>query len=224
MTQMTDQRPPSSDYTPDEQRLLSDIDTLKVYFDPMRVRIMQLLTHIPRSVHDVADILAVPFTRLYYQFGLLEKHGLIRVVETRAHSGAVEEKFYQISARNFVVDRKLLALSEHGQEPQGLDVLMQTVLDATKEDIRLSIQAGLVDMQQLAPHPNALLLRRGITRLSAAGARKLYEALIEVYNNAEEISDDEGTYYACIFALYPSAFPLGKDDEDAEVNNEPSIQ
>lgn len=213
---MMEQTTRKSALPPDDERILSDIETLKVYFDPMRVRIMQLLTHQPRTVHEVADALNVPFTRLYYQFNLLEKHGLIRVVETRALSGAVEEKYYQISAHVFVVDRKLLTLGAPGTEEQGLDVLLRTILDATKEDVRQSVEAGLIDMQQLPPNPGSLLMRRGITRLSARAARKLYQALIEAYNEAEEEESDDGDYYACVLALYPSAFPLTQGDDSEE--------
>jgi DNA-binding transcriptional ArsR family regulator len=82
---MTHSTPPQ----PDDEQIIYDLEALKVYFDPQRARIMQALAGAPRTVHEVADILDVPFTRLYYQFNLLEKHGFIRVVQTRSLAGAV---------------------------------------------------------------------------------------------------------------------------------------
>ncbi len=200
---------------PDPERLLSDIETLKVYFDPVRTRIIQLLANQPRTVQQVADAMNVPFTRLYYQFNLLEKHGLIRVVDTRALSGAVEEKYYQVSARMFVVDRALLTVGERDAQENALDLLVSSILDATRDDLRRSVAAGIIDMAQKPPHPDSFLLRRGVLRLSRERAEAFFERLIALFNEADGWSSgEEETQYAIAIAVYPSAYGHGALEGD----------
>jgi DNA-binding transcriptional ArsR family regulator len=193
---------------PDDERIIRDLEVLKIYFDPFRARILHLLAGEPRTIQQVAAALDVPFTRLYYQFNLLEKHGLIRVVDIRSFSGAVEEKVYQISARQFVVDRALLTVGDTDEGEDGLNVLLRTVLDDTREDVRHSVRSGAVDMTRTPPDPDALLLRRGSLQLSAERARWFYEQLILLYNQAHaDPGEGERKTYWFLMGLYPTRLP-----------------
>lgn len=199
---------------PAAELVMRDLDTLKVYFDPVRTRIMQLLTNEPRTVQTVAAMLNVPFTRLYYQFNLLEKYGLIRVVDVRTLSGAVEEKYYQVTARLFTVDRALLTMGDEETKQRSLDVLLNAVLSDTASDIRASVRQGAIDMHKQSPDPDSLLIRRGIFKMSPERARRFHEKIrtlvMETY--AEQSGEEEGSY-AFAFAFYPSVFTqLPPDD------------
>lgn len=197
------------DSHPESERLISNLESLKVYFDPLRIRIAQLLGGEPRTIHQVAESLGVPFTRLYYQFNLLEKHGIIRVVDTRVFSGAVEEKFYQVTARMFVIDRALLIPSTEGEPCEdALDVILDTVLDATRQDVYRSVREGHLDLQARSPEPTSMLMRRGIYRMPAAKAHYFHERLLALIAEFSSQGGDEGEYYAIAVALYPSSFPL----------------
>lgn len=202
--------------TPDDQRIMSDLETLKIYFDPLRARIMHLLVNQPRTVHEVAAHLGVPFTRLYYQFNLLEKHGLIRVVETRALAGAVEEKYYQVSARQFIVDRKLLTM-DGDSEQGGLNVILDTVLTQTAADIRASVKDGLIDLERMSPDGKALFIRRGNFMMTPERAKRFQEKIIALFKETYvEQSEDDDQLYAIAFAFYPTSFAHGAaDDPDA---------
>lgn len=198
---------------PETERIISDLESLKVYFDPLRIRIMQLLGGSPRTIHEVAAALDVPFTRLYYQFNLLEKHGFIRVVETRALAGAVAEKYYQMTARLFTVDRALLTLGSPGEEG-GLDVVLRTVFDESKADLHRSVQAGLVNMQERPPHPDALLAKRTIVNLSPERARYYHEKLRAIAQEmAAEPYVEANNYYAFSLILYPTIFTMSDSDD-----------
>lgn len=200
---------------PDPERLIDDLEALRVYFDPTRARIMQALAGVPRTIQQVAEIMDVPFTRLYYQFNLLEKHGLIRVVERRALSGVVEEKYYQVTAYNFIIDRALLTVGTGAATGNAqLESVLHIVFDGARDDIRRSAAAGLIDLSQRAPDPRALLLRRGMVRLTPTGARRLYERMLALMETveAEDEAEDE-TLYGFTFGLYPSAFDADPTDE-----------
>lgn len=207
----------SNSIQPDAERLISDLETLKVYFDPMRARIVRAVAHKPRTVHEIAGELEVPFTRLYYHMNMLEKHGIIRVVETRNLSGAVEEKYYQIAARMFTVDRSLLTINPGDESSKGLEVVMETVLENTQRDIRNSVQDGMIDLNKTAPEVGSILLRRGMVRLSPERAEAFYLRLIDLLNDFsdEEVGADN-QYYSLALAFYPSSLPYREQDDEDE--------
>jgi DNA-binding transcriptional ArsR family regulator len=48
------------------QFVIEDVATLKALADPLRLRLMNLLATHPRTVKELASIVGVPQTRLYY--------------------------------------------------------------------------------------------------------------------------------------------------------------
>jgi DNA-binding transcriptional ArsR family regulator len=203
-------------YQPDTERLITDLETMRVYFDPMRTRIIRALAHEPRSVQQIAEILDVPFTRLYYHFNMLEKHGIIRMVETRAISGAVEEKFYQITARSFIVDRALLTVRPANGEEDGLEFLLETVFDDVRRDVRHSAEVGLIDLNATPPNPTALLARRGTVNLTPERARYFHHRFLALLDEMlDDGADDEtGDYYSLVVSMYPTVQPFEPSDDE----------
>jgi DNA-binding transcriptional ArsR family regulator len=202
---------------PDPERLISDLDALKAYFDPVRFRIVQAVAAQPRTVHEIAAELGVPFTRLYYHMNLLEKHGIIRVAETRTLSGAVEEKTYQITAYMFVIDRRLLEVQPGDETSDALELVMDTVFEETRRDIRRSVRSGKIDMRELPPHPSSLLNRRGLFKLSRTQAEEFYRRIQDmIVEFTAAPCDDDCEYYGLAVSFYPTAFAesAGQDSED----------
>jgi DNA-binding transcriptional ArsR family regulator len=192
--------------------MVTDIEALKVYFDPLRARIVNELRGEPRSVHELAAALDIPFTRLYYHIHLLEKHGFIRLVETRTLAGAVEEKYYQIAAYMFTIDRKLLMVgTPEGDE--GFELTLSMVLDATARDIRQSVEQGYIDMSMTAPDPKSLLLKRGMYSLTPKQARRFHERVRELLVEiCLDPDDDEKQDYAVVVAFYPTAMDSSTEE------------
>ncbi len=89
-----------------EELMLRDIETIKVYADQRRMRILQLLQK-PATVKAVAAALQIAPSKLYYHINLLLQHGLIQVVGQNLESGIVE-KIYQVSARRYKLINPLL--------------------------------------------------------------------------------------------------------------------
>ena len=73
---------------------ISDVTTLKVVADPLRLRIGMLLIDRAMTVKELAAELGVPPTRLYYHVRMLERHDLVEVVGRRMVSG-IEERTYR---------------------------------------------------------------------------------------------------------------------------------
>lgn len=205
---------------PDAELIIHSLDTLKVYFDPVRTRIMQEMAHTPRTVQQVAEALEVPFTRLYYHIKMMEKHDLIRMVDIKQMPGAIEEKYYQVSARMFVIDRNLLTFDPQGTN-DSLELVLKNVFDASHTDVRQSVRAGRTDMSATPPHPQSLFARRLVFRLSEENAIDFQQELMDLfikYQSKETSADDD--YYAAVLALYPSNVPFEESEDDLESKGE----
>lgn len=201
---------------PDQEKTIHSLDTLKVYFDPVRTRIMQEMAHTPRTVQQVAEALDVPFTRLYYHIKMMEKHELIRMVDVKQMPGAIEEKYYQVAARMFVIDRSLLTFDPEGKN-DGLELILTNLFDATHADVRRSVSAGRIDMRVSSPHPKGLFTRRILFRMTDEKVvefeRELMDLLVK-YQSYETTADD--TYYASVVAVYPTNVPYEASEDDLE--------
>ena len=186
---------------------INSLQTLKVYFDPRRTRIMHELAHEPRTVHQVAESLGVPFTRLYYHIKMLEKHNLVRVVDVVQLAGAIEEKYYQVTARQFNVSRNLLTFNPAGNN-DSLEYMLDGIFGASHRDIRKSVADGRIDLNTAPPHPDSLLARKFLLRLTddqATNFQRDLEELLLKYQSYETSTDNP--YYSCLIALHRSSVP-----------------
>jgi len=120
---------------PLEYMEVEDIEVFEVLNNTTRFRIVRYLEK-PRSIREVAELLHVPPTRLYYHFNLLEEAGIISVVETRK-VGAMLQKVYQTVARGFRPSPKI-AQGDH--EPNELaKITAGVVLDGARVDAEESL-------------------------------------------------------------------------------------
>ena len=117
-----------------EQFILKEVAALKAMADPLRMQITLELGEQALTVKQVAERLDVPVTRLYYHFKILERAGLIRVVETRLVSG-IEERQYQAVATNFGPDP---------ESPESVSVMVTegifaAMLDVVRAELELAL-------------------------------------------------------------------------------------
>jgi DNA-binding transcriptional ArsR family regulator len=112
--------------TPADVHIITEPETVKIFFDPLRRKITQTIVHTPRTVGQIAEELGLDFRKLYYHIKLLERHGLIKLVGRQLISGAVEEKYYQVSAYQFVIDPALLTFVDDNpaERPTALSALV----------------------------------------------------------------------------------------------------
>ncbi len=105
------------DLNPSSVQSLTSDEQIRAYVNPTRMTILALLAQEKRSVSGVARQLGVHPANLTHHFKLLEKTGLIELVEKR-ETGKNLEKYYRARAYQFIVsasdqpaDQKLLTLS-----------------------------------------------------------------------------------------------------------------
>lgn len=183
-----------------EQRAITDLDSLKVMANPLRVRLLQELAAQAASAKELAARLGEGQTKLYRHLELMCRHGFIEVVQTRS-VGGLEERQYRATARSFVLDTAVFA-----EDEPALGQVLSFVLDTTRADIKARARDGSIDLGARAPQPRALLARRCLLRLSDAQVQRYYQALAELAVDITEPCEDTAPRrgYALSVAFYPT--------------------
>ncbi len=175
-----------------EQFVISDVDTLKALSDPLRMR-LHLELELPRTVKELAAAVGVPQTRLYYHIKILERAGLIRVVDRRVVSG-IEERTYQVSAKSTVIspdfDGDLLA------ESGALRALLEMVAAELEVALHSPGPFGTPDSTVIALTQTRILLRPSEVE---EFQQRLYD-LISEYN--EHPDDTDRVEYSMFFEAH----------------------
>jgi DNA-binding transcriptional ArsR family regulator len=200
---------PQLDFVPAEEMVIADLKTLKVLSDPLRLRIRELMTD-PTTVKQVAAVLNIPATKLYYHIDQLEKHGLIVLVDTRIVSGIIE-KHYQISARQVRVARQLLSPEAQDADKGGLSLTLKGLFQDTQEDLIASIHEGTVSLDDDANHHGAIISSTRFM-LDETQAGEFYDRLRALFNEYvklsranQEAKGKDGHYYKALLAVFPSS-------------------
>lgn len=194
---------------------LTDLDAVRTLTDPLRVRIIEALVKEACTVKQIARELGVATTKLYYHIGLLEEHGLIRVVDSRIVSGIIE-KVYRAVAYSYQIDRSLLSFMGDDMHDNDLDALMATIFDTTKEEVKQSVKAGVLPLHNNGLEGTPSLISRGNVRLAPDKLHDFWQRLrelVEDYSD-EKLYDPNGISYALTVAFYPT--PPTTPDADAE--------
>ncbi|GAB4309057.1 MAG: hypothetical protein Kow00117_02390 [Phototrophicales bacterium] len=195
----------TTDFTPADEFIINNLETLKVIADPLRLNIVEYLAE-PGTVKEVAEKIGKPPTKLYYHFNLLEKHGIIRMVDTRIVSGIVE-KHYQATAHRYRLAHGLLSPT---QVDQNLDVTISGVVGDIRNDVLDSIHAGVIDTSENAPAHKRLILAQSRAILTPELAEEFYQRLQELMEeygfNKREPAIPEGNQhlYKMLLILHPS--------------------
>jgi len=130
------------DFSPLPIQSLTTDEQIRAYVNPTRMTILALLAQEKASVSSVARQLGVHPANLTHHFKLLQKTGLIELVEKR-ETGKNLEKLYRARAYQFIVaasdqpaDQKLLALSILRD---NLNTALQTLTDPNDERAVLGV-------------------------------------------------------------------------------------
>ena len=168
------------------QSLTSD-EQIRAYIHPTRMTILALLAQEKASVSGVARQLGVHPANLTHHFKLLEKTGLIELVEKR-ETGKNLEKYYRAKAYQFIVnasdrptDKKLLALSILRD---NLTAALQTLANPADERPVLSVLKCV--------------------RLHPADVEKFGEKLLALSEEFAAHAAETGIVYSLNASLYPT--------------------
>ncbi len=201
---------------PAEQLVVDDAGVLKVVAGSLRMRIVELLRQRAATVKDLAAALQTSPKSLYYHVNLLEKHSLIRVVDTRIVSGIIEKR-YRASAYVFLFPG--LTAPAGGDARRHLQDDVADLLSITGEEIRHEIAQGRIDAGAGSDKGERSLrfawtLLRLLPEEAAALADRM-EALLSEYedDSSRPAERDRGTYrlFQVLFPTYRRGAPADPD-------------
>jgi len=210
--------PTKTDYQPIPEVLIEDLDTLKVLADPLRLRIRELLIQ-PRTVKEIAKVLDIPATKLYYHINLLEKHKLIVVVDTRIVSGIIE-KHYQVASQTVRVASHLLS-PQTNEATQSFDLTINSLFDDARNDLRESFTKGIIQIDDEAPPHQTMSVGSARFYLTNEQANDLYDRMQVIYEEFHALSEaqlknSDTTMYKFLHALFPSSRQYLREDENED--------
>ena len=189
---------------------IKDLETLRAVSDPLRVQIVELLIAENLTVKQVAEKLGLAPSKLYYHFATLEKLGLIEVAETRMVANMVE-KVYQSRADVLAVDPALFKFAREG-ENEPFNMAINSVIDATREDIIRSLQARQFQLEQGAQEqPRRFIINRIVSRVPEERVGEFQKRLVTLLQEFESENDTSARGaklqpYALTVAFYPSFY------------------
>lgn len=203
-----------------DQHVIRSFEELKAVSDPLRSRILAVLSRGAMTTLQVARELGEKPTRLYHHVDLLERTGLIRLVREQPKRGTVE-RYLEPVARVFVIDRDLFNPSGDAQAASAADAvqaLVDAVLGQTITELRERLAAGDLPLDDRARMKLARLHVRGgdarIARLMRAVEALINEAGRRADADASAATDEPLHEYRLQLAFYPLA--ARRDDEAAD--------
>lgn len=214
---MPDEIQKETQFTPASEYVISDLETLKLLSEPLRIQILEHLAQ-PHTVKQLAKELGVVPTKLYYHINMLEERGLITVTDTRIVSGIIEKQ-YQISAWRYRPADNLISLTGPEGNTQA-EALLTSIFDVTKEELKNSIRAGLVKLGE-EEGTRSIHMTRSLTVLTPERAQEfsreasaLFEKFCYEPSTLSALQPGE-QIYALTFVLYPTQ-SLSKEETDGE--------
>ena len=199
---------------PIAERTIADVETLKALSDPLRLRILEVMTSAHRetfTVKRLAVALEVSQTKLYHHVNLLAERELIRPVATRVVSGIIETS-YRIAQLGVKLDRSLLA-----GDSSALHDMLTTVFDGAREDIERGIRAGAIDLGEDTDPLRRVILAKGLTRLSPGRAAEFQARLKALLGDYEDdAKETDGNAYGFVLGFYPMTGIPADDDPSPE--------
>ena len=210
-------------FHPAAQLMITDLKTLRVVSDPLRMRSVEILRRAPATVKELGHALGIAPKKLYYHVNMLEQHALIRVVSTRRVSGIVEKRYRAAAYLFMFQDIVDIASSGRAPDEQSRYEVAAHLYDMTRDELRQSLRNGLVDLDARAAPGRALYLSWRLARLSPASAADLYartEALVAAYEIADALASEENSTptYRFLVSLFPT-YPRGPRPDSSPTND-----
>ena len=144
---------------PKEILALSTNSQIKAFVHPTRIAILRMLAVKKRTVSNVAKELGVHPANITHHFKLLERVGLIKLVERR-DIGRNIEKYYRSIARNFVVNTsKSTKINKQALELSILRNDLSTAISTVKKEGRHQVIA-VIKIARILPRDMKLLQRK----------------------------------------------------------------
>ncbi len=204
-----------SKFKPSALHVIKDLEAAKAIADPLRLQIIEVLLLTPLTVKQIAEKLGLAPSKLYYHVNTLEKHGIIRVVDTVVHGNLIE-KHYWVSAYNYQVDQDIYNFNVQDIEgKENIISMALTALDTTRQDFIRSIEARAFNLEHGAePNPRQVINSRELARIPADRMDEFItklQNLIHEFEGLDDPEDESGHPWALNVFLYPTFYYEGSN-------------
>jgi DNA-binding transcriptional ArsR family regulator len=205
------------EFKPKNLHVIRDLEAAKAIHDPLRLQIIEVLLNRPLTVKEIAEKLGLAASKLYYHVNTLEKHDLIRVVDTTIH-GNIIEKHYWVTAHNFTVDQEIYNFDVREDEgKENIIALALNQLDLLREDFTRSIEARAFNLEHGAePHPRRVVQSREVCRIPDEKIEDFQARLKDLMKEFEDLNQpknpDLQPWTLSVF-LYPTFYFKDSDPE-----------
>ena len=123
-------------------QMLTSLDQVKAISDPLRIRILELLSQKPLTTKQAAEIIHENVNKLYHHVETLEKAGLIELKEVKQNRGTLE-KYYQATAKHFTLSPVLFEVQLQVEEKaKTSELTFSSALQATLKELKQSLEKG----------------------------------------------------------------------------------
>jgi DNA-binding transcriptional ArsR family regulator len=184
------------EFIPEQIKLLSTEQQIKAYVHPVRMSIIDLLAEKKQTVSEVAKKFGVHPATITHHFKLLQKIGLIKLVEKR-DAGRNIEKYYRAVALNFEV--KLSKDKPVNKKALGLSILRNSLSTAIKE-IRDEDGKPVIALMESA-------------RVKAKDVSKFQKKLMSLIKAFRSSDSGSGEAYTLSVGFYPD-YISGKSEKE----------
>jgi len=185
-------------------RVVKEAETLKALADPTRIQILMLLGDGPKTVKDVAAMVGLLPTRLYYHFKILERADLIKVTRRRMVSG-IEERTYAATATSWTPAPEVTtSLVSSGV----IDALLEVV--RAELELALRVQADVPLGEPGSPVPVFSLTRLTLSDDDAAEVQRRLEAIMHEFGDSGGKKPKGKRYYNVLLAGYQAPSELSE--------------
>ena len=157
------------------KRLVGRAERLKVLASPLRMRILECLGVVPLNAKTLAERLEESQTKLYRHLQLLEKHGFVKVVETRVVSG-IREKLYGLVQETMVLDEPF-APEEADEAAGAIGATLRSLFRETLSEIQDGLSTGRIDLTDSDPDGGRMVAFRARMLLTASQAEEFSKRL-----------------------------------------------
>ncbi|MDX2128901.1 MAG: helix-turn-helix domain-containing protein [Chloroherpetonaceae bacterium] len=179
--------------------MLRELEQIKAIADPLRLKILNVLSEQSMTTKQVAEYLGENVNKLYHHVETLESAGLIKLTHTKQNRGTLE-KYYQAIAKHFTLSPVLfeVRLDTDEEKSKSSELTFSSALQATLSELKESLNKKLI--KSSGSHP---FFRRLQIRTSKEKATKLqaqFEAWIEEceksnQKNGEQTFGITATFY-----------------------------
>jgi len=202
--------------------IIDSLETLKVLSDPTRLEIMKYIGEVNKrdqrcTVKQLAKLMEVPPTKLYYHIKLLEEKKLLIVGDTRIVSGIIE-KHYQVAAMDITLSQNALSM-HNGPKDLALEELLKSIsqimnnsvnntrssLIAIYEEERAAKEGGPPARKQVAMHVSKIEML--LTHEQAENFKVQLTALVQEFKTLSDqnarTGDEDKLYFDVMQMFVP---------------------